>query len=684
MAKKPDRSTKLTGLRTRAEALLRTTERDVAAMPVKDVQQLVHELQVHQIELDMQNEKLRQIQVELEAARDRYMDLYDFSPVGHLTLDMRSTIVEANLRATTLLGLNRQELIGQPLVRFVAETDQATFQRHCQEVMKTGTRHTCEVQLRPRAGDSCYIYLESLAVHEESERITHWQTAFLDISDRKQAEHALRTTKEKLQQALFASKTGLWDWNTDTNEMFYSREWKSQLGYGEQDLANTFETWDALMHTDDQERAKAYVQAYLKNPVGDYVQEFRLRHKDGSYRWIGTVASFVVEPDGRRVRLLGSHTDITRRKIAEKALQASESFTRAVLDSLSSHVCVLDEKGNILRTNDAWREFAQEHVGGVFTLGKVGDNFLACCRHLIAGDASTSQAILNGVEAVLKGSQPSFSAEYQELLPEVPRWFLMRVTPLKESHGVVISHTDISEQVRMARSLEQHILLLGEKREELELLSGKLIKAQEQERKRIARDLHDDFNQRLAALSVELESMERTSLVLPESVAGKLAAIRIQIGQLSDDLHDLAYKLHPSLLEHVGLEAAMRDHVAEFAKRTELPVTFDARQVPKTLSQEMTTNLFRVMQESLQNVSKHAQATNVTVRLIGSSKGVGLSVRDNGKGFNIERKGAYVRGLGLVSMQERARGLGGFLRIHSLPTAGTKVCVWIPQVQEGY
>jgi PAS domain S-box-containing protein len=682
MAKRLHRSTKVTGLRTQAEALLRTTKRDVAAMPVKDVQQLVHELQLHQIELDMQNDKLRQIQVELEAARDRYMDLYDFSPVGHLTLDMRSTIVEANLRATTLLGLNRQELIGQPLVRFMAETDQATFQRHCQEVMKTGTRHTCEVQLRPQAGDSCYIYLESLAVHEESGRITHWQTAFLDISDRKQAEHALRTTKEKLQQALFASKTGLWDWNTDTNEMFYSREWKSQLGYGEQDLANTFETWDALMHTDDQERAKAYVQAYLKNPVGDYVQEFRLRHKDGSYRWIGTVASFVVEPDGRRVRLLGSHTDITRRKIAEKALQASEAFTRTVLDSLSAHVCVLDEKGNILRTNDAWREFAQEHVGGVFTLGKVGDNFLACCRHLIAGDASTSQAILNGVEAVLKGNQPSFSAEYQELLPEVPRWFLMRVTPLKESQGVVISHTDISEQVRMARSLEQHILLLGEKREELELLTGKLIKAQEQERKRIARDLHDDFNQRLAALSVELESMERPSLALPEPVAGQLAAIRIQIGQLSDDLHDLAYKLHPSLLEHVGLEVAMRDHVTEFAKRTDLPVTFDARQVPKTLSQEMTTNLFRVMQESLQNVSKHAQATNVTVRLVGSSKGIGLSVRDNGKGFNLERKGAYVRGLGLVSMQERARGLGGFLRIHSLPRAGTKVCVWIPQIQE--
>ena len=259
----------------------------------------------------------------------------------------------------------------------------------------------------------------------------------------------------------------------------------------------------------------------------------------------------------------------------------------------------------------------------------------------------------------------------------------MRVAPLKGAKGVVISHTDISERVRMARSLEDHVLLLGEKREELESLTGKLIEAQEEERKRIARELHDDFNQRLAALSVELESMERTPIAPPEPVARQLAAIRVQVGQLSDDLHDLAYRLHPSLLEHVGLEVALQDHVAEFTKRTGLPVRFTAREVPGTLSPEIATNLFRVMQESLQNVFKHAQATEVTVRLSGSSKGIGLSVRDNGKGFDLESKNARMRGLGLVSMQERARGLGGFLRIHSLPRDGTKVCAWIPRSPEG-
>jgi signal transduction histidine kinase len=155
-----------------------------------------------------------------------------------------------------------------------------------------------------------------------------------------------------------------------------------------------------------------------------------------------------------------------------------------------------------------------------------------------------------------------------------------------------------------------------------------------------------------------------------------LKTIRGHVAQLSDDLHDLAYRLHPSLLEHVGLEVAVRDHIDEFTKRTGLPVQLLVRYLPDTLSVETATNFFRVLQESLQNVSKHAAATEVFVKLSGSSRGIGLSVRDNGKGFDSTSLSAHTKGLGLLSMQERMRLLGGFLRIHSLPGKGTKVCAW--------
>jgi signal transduction histidine kinase len=235
----------------------------------------------------------------------------------------------------------------------------------------------------------------------------------------------------------------------------------------------------------------------------------------------------------------------------------------------------------------------------------------------------------------------------------------------------------------MGQALERHVLLLSDKQQELETLTWKLIQVQEEERRRIARDLHDDFNQRLAALSVELATIERAPVALPEPIPQQLATVRGQVVQLSNDLHDLAYKLHPSLLEHVGLEIALRDHVAQFTKQTGLPVTCIAREVPGTLPPEIATALFRVTQESLQNVFKHAQATAVTVRLSGSSKGIGVSVRDNGKGFEVERQVAQRTGIGLVSMQERARLLGGFSRIRSCSAHGTRVGAWIPLPQEG-
>ncbi len=808
MAKKPDRSKELTGLRRQAEARLHTTRRDIAAMPVKDVQRLVHELQVHQIELEMQNEELRRIQVELEAARDRYVDLYDFSPVGHLTLDTHGKIKEANLRAGVLLGTKRKELIRQPLARFIAAEDQGTFDRHCQEVLKTGTRQTCELRIREEAGVLRWVSFESLAVHEETEPITHWRTALNDISDRKgvelklEAQRAQRETiigamtdaviiadeshrvivfnraaeamflyraddaigqpldrliPERFRQAhhghtnVFAERQGasssmgrpttLLGIRANGEEFLFEASISHARVDGRRIFTAVLRDITERRRVENQLReSEARLQAildnspgmvFLKDVEGRYIHvnrqfervfhmtreqvagktdeaifppeqaaAFRANdlkvfqaggplefeevamHDDGPHTSI--VFKFLLnDQEGKPYALCGLTTDITDRKMAEAALLSSEIFTSGILNSLSAHICVLDKDGVVLRTNDAWNQFARCNSNRVVPSIEVGQNYLDLCRQAMAGGQSTVQIILEGIEAVLAGSEPSFTQEYGYDSPDEERWFVMRVTPLKETRGVVISHTDISARVRMEQTLEEHVLQLSEKQDELESLTGKLIAGQEEERKRIARDLHDDFNQRMAALSVELESMERAAIVPAESLARQLAAIRSQVVQLSDDLHDLAYRLHPSLLEHVGLEVAMRDHVAEFTKRTGLPVTFTTSEVPGTLAPEIATSLFRVMQESLQNVFNHAMATHVTVKLSGSSKGIGLSVRDNGKGFDLGDKSARIKGLGLVSMQERTRGLGGFIRIHSFEREGTKVCAWIPHVPEG-
>ncbi|MBM3275029.1 MAG: sensor histidine kinase, partial [Candidatus Sericytochromatia bacterium] len=205
----------------------------------------------------------------------------------------------------------------------------------------------------------------------------------------------------------------------------------------------------------------------------------------------------------------------------------------------------------------------------------------------------------------------------------------------------------------------------------------KLLKAQDQERQRIARELHDDMTQRLAVLAVEIGSLGRTG---PSNapIQAHIEGLRKAAAQLAEDIHHFAYRLHPSLLEHLGLEAAIRDHVDDFSRRSGLKVQYLQRDVPRSLSMDVATCLYRVTQESLQNVLKHAEASEVLVRLLGTAKGIGVCIHDNGKGFDPEPDGTASRGLGLISMEERVRPFQGTFRIRSSPGKGTEVHAWVP------
>lgn len=191
MPKKPDRFTKASRLRKRAEARLRITKSDVAAMPMKDVQQLVHELQVHQIEMDMQNEELRRAQ----AARDRYLDLYDYSPTGYLTLNSNGMILKGNLPGCRLIGATRTHLIGQPVTRFVNAKDQAAVLRHLRDLLATGVRQGCEVELSRQDGAPVWVRFESIVVPNGEELHQQILTAVWDITE--QVQHAVVIEKQR-------------------------------------------------------------------------------------------------------------------------------------------------------------------------------------------------------------------------------------------------------------------------------------------------------------------------------------------------------------------------------------------------------------------------------------------------------------------------------------------------------
>ncbi|MEK9141184.1 MAG: PAS domain S-box protein [Nitrospirota bacterium] len=367
-------------------------------------------------------------------------------------------------------------------------------------------------------------------------------------------------------------------------------------------------------------------------------------------------------------------TEITERKRTEDSLRMVEARQRMLLRS--TPVVIYSCKV----TGDYGVTFISENV--VEQLGYRPEDFTAnsefWVNHIHPDDRSGIVADLSNIF-----DSDRHVHEYRFLRKDgTYRWLLDEVRVVRNEAGapqeMIGFQIDISRRMQVEEALRQQQLELQRSQAELQDLTSKLLTAQDNERQRIARDLHDDFSQRLAALVLDVASLQRHPPLLPELIGKALEPVREELKQLSDDLHNLAYRLHPSLLRHVGLQATIEDHIHKAIERTGLRITLKAKNFPGAIPLDWSTCLFRVFQESLQNIVKHAKATEVLVKLSESSKGVGLSVIDNGKGFDANDKSSHQKGLGLTSMRERLRLLNGFLNIHSRSADGTKVCAWIP------
>jgi signal transduction histidine kinase len=214
--------------------------------------------------------------------------------------------------------------------------------------------------------------------------------------------------------------------------------------------------------------------------------------------------------------------------------------------------------------------------------------------------------------------------------------------------------------------------------DELTAVTGRLLSAQEQERERIARDLHDDVVQRLAILQMHLESLPRKlPPPVPDAIALEIKNAVEQVAELSKDLRGLSHSLHPQIVNDLGLEAAIRSLCEVFEKRHRVEVRFSTRNIPIHLPPDTSLALYRIVQESLHNIGKHAKADSVSVALIGGTRTLELSIRDNGIGFDAEGLKPGI-GLGLISMAQRARAAGGSFEIQSHPNHGTGTHVSVP------
>jgi PAS domain S-box-containing protein len=213
---------------------------------------------------------------------------------------------------------------------------------------------------------------------------------------------------------------------------------------------------------------------------------------------------------------------------------------------------------------------------------------------------------------------------------------------------------------------------------QLHSLTGQLMIAQEEERRRIARELHDDINQRLALLAIDMENMEALPDGLAEQARQTVQSLAQRLATISDDVRRMAYKFHSSILDDLGLTAALTHLVNEWSASTGIKTVIVQEEITDPLPRAVASCLYRIAQESLANIMKHAKATRVEVELTCDGQEITLSIHDSGVGFDLEAVQAHHLGLGLVNMRERVRSVQGRLEIQSEPGRGTQISVQIP------
>jgi signal transduction histidine kinase len=346
----------------------------------------------------------------------------------------------------------------------------------------------------------------------------------------------------------------------------------------------------------------------------------------------------------------------------------SEVFLRAIVEACASSVAVLDELGQILYVSKPWRLAAEkyDHRGGSHPLNL---NCLERRSGSNAGQSNQTSALADDIQAILDGALTEFHNEYSCNSLSGTRWFEVHAARLDlpgtaGAFRVLVNSSDMTH----ARQTEETLRDLG----------GRLITAQEEERSRVARELHDDLNQRMALLSVELEQVSQKLPASQNNLRLSINKAWDRAQEISSEIHRVAYQLHPSKLDHLGLVAAVKSHCLELAALHEIKIAFTERGCSGLIPKDVTLCLFRIVQESFRNVIKHSGAGEASVVLVGFSDFIQLSISDNGRGFDLDSRGSK-NGLGLISMRERLRLVGGAISIQS-SSRGTRIEVSVPVV----
>jgi PAS domain S-box-containing protein len=559
----------------------------------------------------------------------------------------------------TIFGIPSRIRIGhvEDFRRQVHPEDRTLVWKSVQDAMQNQKQYAAEFRVVQADGTVRWLAAQGKFYYSTSGEPRRMLGIAVDITDRKGAQEALRRKDIELTQAQRLAGVGSWQWDPKSEIVEWSEELYRIFGRDPQLPPVNHREHFELYTAESSERLRLATEETLRTGT-PYELELEMIRTDGSMRWLVARGDAQRDASGHIVRLNGTVQDITERKRSQEALRESERRLRLAAQAGRMYAYEWDRASDVI-TRSA--EFA--HILGLTSQPTV----TTCQQMLISVHPDDRTKVVAATEACTP-ENPSCRINYRVVRPDGSVVWLQ-----KNAHAFFDRKGKMVRMIGMVADITERKLT----EEALSSLSRKLIEAQDTERARIARELHDDIGQRLALLSVTLEQIRQAATESKNEIRGGLDGLRKQILDISTTVHNLSHELHSSTLRYLDLASAMRGFCTELASQQKVEVQFHHQGIPATVPQDISLCLFRILQEALHNAVKHSGVCNFEVELHGTSGAIYLTISDSGFGFDPEAA-MRLGGLGLTSMQERLRLVGGDLFIDSRIERGTTVHARVP------